>query len=71
MDRLADRALVPVGGGRVEVAVAGTQRAGDDLLGLLWRDLEDAEAELGDLHLGAERHVRDSIGCAGHLDKQA
>jgi hypothetical protein len=32
----------------VDVAVAGLQRAGDDLLGLLGRDLEHAKPELGD-----------------------
>src|SRR3954466_5916309 len=45
-DRLADLALVAVGGGGVDVAVAGGQR-GLDGGGLLRRALKDAEAERG------------------------
>ena len=47
----ADGFLVAVGGGGVDVAVAGGEGVGDGLLGLLGGDLEDAEAE--DRHLDA------------------
>ena len=50
-DRAADGFLVAVGGGGVDRPVAGGERVGDDLLGLLVGDLEDAEAE--DRHLDA------------------
>ena len=46
---LPDLGLVAVGGGRVDVAVAGLERLRHGRGGLLRRDLEDAEAELGDL----------------------
>ncbi len=48
-DRGADAFLVAVGGGGVDVAVADVERPLDHLLGVLGRDLEDAEPELGDL----------------------
>ena len=48
-DRLADALLVLVHLRGVDVAVADLERLGDDLGGVLRRDLEDAEAELGDL----------------------
>ncbi len=54
MDRLPDGALVPVRRGRVDVAVAGGERAGDERLGLLRRDLKDAVAELRDRDVRAE-----------------
>ena len=54
-DRLAHAALVAIGGGGVDVAVAGRERLRDDLLGLARRHLEDAEAELRDLLAVAER----------------
>ena len=44
-DRLADLALVAVGGSGVDVAVAGLQRGSDSGDGLLGRGLEDAEPE--------------------------
>ena len=44
-DRSADGFLVPVGRGGVEQAVAGRERVGHRLLGLLGGDLVDAEAE--------------------------
>ncbi len=67
VDRLADGALVFVRRGGVEVAVAGLERAGDDLLGFLRRHLKDAEAELGDLDIGPQRDAGDLVGCAGHM----
>jgi hypothetical protein len=45
--RGADALLVPVGGGGVDVSVAGFERLLDHILGLGWRDLEDAKAKLG------------------------
>jgi hypothetical protein len=61
-ERLADLRLVLVGGRRVDVAVADLERAGDGLGGLVGRHLEDAEAELGDLHAVAERDVGNLAG---------
>ena len=54
-DRRPDALLVAVGGGGVDVAVAGRERFLDHLLGLLGRDLEDAEPELGDLDAVVQR----------------
>ena len=48
-DRVADLALVAVGGGGVDVAVAGVERGADGVAGLVGRRLEDAEAEGGQL----------------------
>jgi hypothetical protein len=48
-DRAADRFLVLVGRGGVDVPVAGGERLADGALGLLRRDLVDAEAEDRDL----------------------
>ena len=45
----ADAALVAVGGGGVDVAVAGREGLLDRALGVVRRHLEDAEAELRDL----------------------
>ena len=50
-DGVADGFLVAIGGGGVQVAVPGGQRVADDLLGLLGRDLKDAEAEDRHLHV--------------------
>jgi hypothetical protein len=41
------------------VAVAELERRGHVLVGVLRRDLEDAETELGDLDAVGQRHVRD------------
>jgi len=46
-DRLADLALVAVGGGGVDVAVAGVERGSDRVAGLVGRRLKDAQAEGG------------------------
>ena len=54
-ERRADAGLVAVGGGGVDVAVAGVKRLLDDPLGVLGRDLEDAEPELGNLDAIVER----------------
>ena len=48
-DRLADLALVAVGGGRVDVAVADRERRLDRAARLVGRRLEDAEADGGQL----------------------
>jgi hypothetical protein len=45
LDGAADGLLVAVGGGGVQGAVTGCQGIGDGMLGLLRRDLEDAETE--------------------------
>ena len=58
-DRGAHAALVAVGGGGVDVAVAGGKRFLDDPLGVLGRDLEDAEPELRDLDAVVERQRRE------------
>src|SRR4029079_13360660 len=65
-ERLADLGLVLVGGRGVDVAVARPERAGDGLGGVLGRHLEDAEAELGDLRVAAQRDARYLIGLGGH-----
>ena len=57
VEGLADLGLVAVGGGRVDMAVAGLQSAGDGLVGVARRDLEDAEAQLRDRDVAAEVHV--------------
>ena len=59
----ADRLLVAVGGGGVDVPVADLERRGDRLLGLLRGDLVDAEAE--DRHLDAVVEGHGGNGC-GH-----
>jgi len=46
---LSDGGLVAVGGRGVDVAIAGRERERHGLDRLVRRDLEDAEAELGDL----------------------
>jgi hypothetical protein len=51
LDGAADGLLVLVRGGGVEQSVAGGEGVGDGLLGLLRRDLVDAETE--DRHLDA------------------
>jgi len=48
-DGLADMAFVAVGGGDVDVPVAGRQRRLDGGAGLVGRGLEDAEAQRGHL----------------------
>ena len=69
-DRPPDRRLVAVGGGGVDVAVAGVERLRDDLLGLLRRHLEDAEAELRDPRAVAQRDGRSlSSICRGAHDR--
>ena len=65
MHGLADTRLVAVAGGGVDVAVAGEQRAGRDVRGVLGRDLEDAEPELRDLDFAAQMDARDRV-CFGH-----
>jgi hypothetical protein len=47
-DRRPHAGLVGVHLGGVDVAVAGLQGGADHTFGLRWRDLEGAEAELGD-----------------------
>ena len=66
-DGATDGSLVAVGGGGVEVAVAGRQGVSDGLLGLVSWDLEDAEAE--DRHLDAivEGDVRNLEHCGPSL----
>ena len=64
-DRRADALLVAVGGGGVDMAVAGVERLLDHLLGVLGRHLEDAEAELGDLDAVVEGEAGDRQ--LGHL----
>lgn len=57
-DRPPDGFLVLVGGGGVQVPVAGLQGLFDDLLGLLGRDLEDAETEDGHLYAVVQGDLR-------------
>ena len=57
-DRSPDALLVAVGGGGVDVAVADLERLPDDLLRIVRRNLEDAEAELRDLDPVVEGEVR-------------
>ena len=45
---VADSALVAVHLGRIDVPVADLECGADRLSGVLWRDLEDAEPQLGD-----------------------
>ncbi len=59
LDRGTDAFLVAVGRRCVDVAVAGIERLLDHLLGLLGRDLEDAEAKLGDLDAVVEGEIGD------------
>jgi hypothetical protein len=54
LDGPADGLLVDVGGGGVDVPVAGGEGIGDGLLGLLRWDLIDAEAEDRHLHAVVE-----------------
>src|SRR5207249_2037641 len=54
-DGPADGFLVAVRGGGVDGPVAGSQRVGNDLLGLLVGDLEDAEPEDRHLHAVVQR----------------
>jgi hypothetical protein len=63
----AHTGLVAVRGGGVDVAVAGLERLLDHLLRLLRRHLEDAEAQLRDLHAVMQGDVGDGRH-AGHLD---
>jgi hypothetical protein len=56
-DRVADLALVAVGGGGVDVAVAGVERCADGVARLVGRRLEDAEAESGQLDPVVEGQV--------------
>ena len=60
-DRLADLALVAVGGGGVDQAVAGRDRGLDGADRLLRRALEDAEAEHRHLDAVVQRHGRGSL----------
>ena len=46
-DSLADLAFVAIGGGGVDVTVAGLEGGGDGVACLLGRGLEDAEADRG------------------------
>ena len=48
------------------MAVAGLERVLDDLCGVLGRHLEDAEAELGDFRIAAQRNARHLVGLGGH-----
>ena len=63
-DRVADLALVAVGGGRIDVAVAVTQRRLDGGGGLLRRALEHAQAEGG--HRDAVVQLQGRCGCRSH-----
>ena len=65
-ERLADLRLVAVGGGGVNVPVAGLERARDGLGRLAGRDQEDAEAELGDLNAVAEGEIRNRFDWRAH-----
>src|SRR5450631_2460276 len=58
-DRGSHGCFVAVGGGRVDVPVAGLQRVLHHLLGLLLRDLEHAEAKLGNGDPVVQRQVWD------------
>jgi len=58
-DRLADLALVAVGGGGVDVAVAGVERGSDRVAGLVGRRLKDAQAEGPQFDAAVEREGRD------------
>ena len=58
--RASDTLLVAVGGGRVDVPIADLERLLDYLLCVVWRNLEDTEAELWDLGAVVEGDVRNS-----------
>src|SRR5207248_6100056 len=64
-DRTPDCLFVQVGGGGVERAVASLDRCGDGSLGLLRRDLVDAEPE--GWHLDAVVQPYGWNGCCAHL----
>src|SRR6185436_6534439 len=66
VERLADLRLVLIGGRGVDVAVARLERAGHRLGGVLRRHLEDAEAELRDLCIAAQRDARHLVCLGGH-----
>src|SRR4051794_29223619 len=68
---LADLLLVAIRGGGVDVPVAGLEGLGDRLGGLVGRDLEDPEAELGDLHAVAQGDVGNRIRACAHTDSRA
>lgn len=58
-DRRAHACFVAIGGGRVDVPATGFQRSFHHALSLILRDLEDAEAELGNTDPVVQRQVRD------------
>ena len=58
-DRSAHACFVAIGGGRVDVPATGFQRSFHHALRLILRDLEDAEAELGNTDPVVQRQVRD------------
>jgi len=58
-DRSAHACFVAVGGRRVDVAVTGFQRRFHHALRLILRDLEDAEAELGNADPVVQPQMRD------------
>jgi hypothetical protein len=62
-DRSADGFLVPVGLGRIEQAVTGRECVGHGLLGLLGRNLVNAEAQQGHLHAVIEADPWDLVRC--------
>jgi hypothetical protein len=70
-NRVADLALVAVGGGGVDVAVPRVERCTDGVAGLVGRRLEDAEAESGQLDPVAEGHGRDGGGHGWHFFRWA
>ena len=63
-ERPPDALLVAVGRGGVDVPVAGLERHRDHALGVLRRNLEDPEPELGDLDAVVEPNIRNLVhGC--------
>jgi hypothetical protein len=58
-DGAADRLLVLIGGSGVDEPVPDLERGGDGPLGVLRRDLKDAEAEDGHLDAVIQGDVRD------------
>jgi hypothetical protein len=66
-DRRADLLLVVVEPGRVDVPVAGLERAGHGGVGLAGRDEEHAEAQLGDGHAVVQGHVRNGHALCNDL----